>query len=194
MAEKVRPRTIIMSSDIDPAGNVTVWDHGPGYDQVPVPIGMARMDASHAITTDPKRYTLDPLSFDDPDVEAEVKRIQDKRAEALKAAEDFAAAVQLVADRKTAVASVMAARAAAMETKDLDEPATADASLEKAAVDAEALADADQKEMERIDADLSSTPEQKAAAKAKADKSRDDAVNARRAASAKPFDYPVAAG
>jgi hypothetical protein len=136
------PHTTVLPSDIDAQGNVTVWDHGPlapvgadgnalpaedpravaaaaeasawhdRYGAGPVPVVMHNADASHAISVEPARWSIEPLGFDDGDVNAEVERLQAQRAASKKMAEDQAKALELAADRKQAVATVMAARAA----------------------------------------------------------------------------------
>lgn len=145
MTDRKPVRTDVTPADMDPQGNVVVWDHGPPeppadldraspeyqalvadanawhkrHGDGPAPITMHASDAGHAITVDPDRYALEPFDIDDAEVEAEVEAIQQRRAEAEKAAAEHATAVQVAADRKVAIATVMARR---MAKKD-DEPA-----------------------------------------------------------------------
>lgn len=141
-AEKKHRRAVI-ASDLDANGNVIVWDHGPGTGKAlkkkpgetdealkvrsdaaeadaklwhethiaPDPLTMHSSDAAHAIAAD-ERYAMEPQDLDESAVDAEVKKIQEDRAKA-------AAAIQLAADRKIAIARVMAAkRATAKVEKD----------------------------------------------------------------------------
>lgn len=131
--DKKHRRTIV-SSDMDERGNVVVWDHGPSKvskkvpgetDEqykartdaaaadaklwnethiAPDPLTMHASDAAHAIGAD-ERYAMEPADLDESAVEAEIKKIQDERAK-------VAAAAQLAADRKVAIARVMAAKRA----------------------------------------------------------------------------------
>jgi len=128
------PRRTIVGTDIDPQGNVTVWDHGPGASKplvqapgetddsfkarsetakkeaeawakahpAPVSLVMHSGEAAHALSAD-DRFGMEPADLDEAEVEAEVKKIQDARAA-------VAAAGQNAIDRKTAIATVMAAR------------------------------------------------------------------------------------
>lgn len=129
----------ITNSDIDPQGNVTLWDHGPSEpgplverdsdeykrleaeakawhakhgDDAALPIVMAHGDAVHAMQADPARYSIEP-DVDESEVEAEIEKIQEQRAETEKVAADRADAGQMVVDRKAAVAVVQAKRRAA---------------------------------------------------------------------------------
>lgn len=129
----------ITAADIDAQGNVVIWDHGPQEPRDiakddpryaaaeaeakawhekngdgPLPLTMHQSDAAHALQVEPERYTLDPIDFDDSEVAAEVKRIQDAREAAKKAADERAAALQLAADRKAAAVTVLAAHQAKM--------------------------------------------------------------------------------
>jgi hypothetical protein len=116
------PRTAVDASDVDAAGNVTIWDHGPPQEETaahdewhkthgdhPTAAVMDAQSARHALAVDPERYALDPLG-DDSEVAAEVEAIKRRREEALKASADHLAKAQLAADRKTALAIVMARR------------------------------------------------------------------------------------
>ena len=116
------PRTAVVASDVDAAGNVTIWDHGPPQEETaahddwhkthgdhPVAAVMDAQSARHALAVDPARYALDPLG-DDSEVAAEVEAIKRRREEALKASADHLAKAQLAADRKTAMTIVMARR------------------------------------------------------------------------------------
>ena len=116
------PRTSVVASDVDAAGNVTIWDHGPPQEETavhddwhkthgagPVAAVMDAQSARHALSVDPARYALDPLG-EDSEVAAEVEAIKRRREEALKASADHLAKAQLAADRKTALAIVMARR------------------------------------------------------------------------------------
>lgn len=134
MTEPKAVRTDVTPADMDPQGNVVVWDHGPPDGEAdaqawhdkhgagPVPIIMHASDAGHALTVDPERYALEPLDIDDAEVEAEVEAIQERRAAAEKAAADHAAAIQIAADRKVAIATVMARRIAAANEDPKPEP------------------------------------------------------------------------
>lgn len=128
----------ITSLDIDQSGNVVLWDHGPSepgplvekdsdeykrlaleakewhakYGDGAVPIIMNQGDAVHAMSVEPQRYSLDP-DVNESDVEAEIAKIQERRAEDQKIADERAAAAQLAVDRKIAIATVLAARRAA---------------------------------------------------------------------------------
>lgn len=142
----------ITKNDIDAQGNVVLWDHGPSepgplvekdsdeYKRLEaeakawdakngegaIPITMTPGDATHAMLADPERYSLDP-DVNEADVEAEIKKIQEQRAKDKKAAEDREAAVQLAADRKTAIATVRAARLAALAEAKTPKPKAAPA-------------------------------------------------------------------
>ena len=122
VAAPAEPRTDVVASDVDAAGNVTIWDHGPPPEETaahdewhkthgagPVAVVMDAQSARHALSVDPARYALDPLG-EDPEVAAEVEAIKRRREEALKASADHLAKAQLAADRKTALAIVMARR------------------------------------------------------------------------------------
>jgi hypothetical protein len=122
-------------TDIDAQGNVTLWDSGPvaassdseaaraaaeaevkawhkQYGDGPVPVTMHSQDASHALTVDPDRYSVEPRDLDESAVSAEIEKIQKARTDAKKAAEDRQAAIELNQDRVAAVATVAARRAA----------------------------------------------------------------------------------
>lgn len=144
MDEKKTVRTSLVSTDMDANGNVTIWDRGPQplpegarytddqrkayaaeredwtkrYGTVPVPVVMASTDATHTLSVDPVRYSIEP-DVDDGAVNAKVKEIQDARVKSLKAAADQATALQLAADRKTAIGVVMAERKAKYEAEKL---------------------------------------------------------------------------
>jgi hypothetical protein len=119
---QAEPRTAVDASDVDAAGNVTIWDHGPPQEETaahdewhkthgdhPIAAVMDAQSARHALAVDPARYALDPLG-DDSEVAAEVEAIKRRREEALKASADHLAKAQLAADRKTAMTTVMARR------------------------------------------------------------------------------------
>jgi hypothetical protein len=121
----VEPRMSVVDSDVDSAGNVTLWDHGPPEEEKathedwhkhhgagPVPAVLDAQQARHALTADPARYSLEPLGEGDAEVAAEVEAIRRRREETKKASEDHVAKAQLAADRKAAVAAVMATRRA----------------------------------------------------------------------------------
>lgn len=139
---------LTVASTVDAQGNVVVWDNGPQepvagpggsvseadkarYDAdlaawkasggLPQSSIMAAGDATHALTADPMRYSLEPLGVDDAAVATKIKEIRDRREAAKKAAQDRADAVQLAADRKEAISAVMAEHAAAAEAKKVDE-------------------------------------------------------------------------
>ena len=116
------PRTAVVASDVDAAGNITLWDHGPPQEEAaahdawhtihgvgPSIVVMDAQSARHALAVDPARYALEPLG-EDSEVAAEVEAIQRRREEALKASADHLAKAQLAADRKTAMTIVMARR------------------------------------------------------------------------------------
>lgn len=128
------PRTAVEASDIDAQDQVVVWDHGPpeppdhnGEDwkkwrrewELPVPVTMHVADAKHQLMSDPERYGLEPFGLDAGPVAEEVRSIQAQRAEAKKRTEEHAAAIQLAADRKVAIATVMARMATAREAAKL---------------------------------------------------------------------------
>lgn len=133
----------IVMTDIDAHGNVVLWDHGPTepgpmvdrdsdeyrrleseakawhakYGTSAVPITMDQGNARHAMAADPERYSLDP-DVAESEVEAEIAKIRDQRESDRKVSADRAEAAQLVADRKTAIATVIAnRRAAELEAK-----------------------------------------------------------------------------
>jgi hypothetical protein len=134
--ERKPPRAHFDAGDIDTQGNVVVWDHGPSrpdappdsdefkaaaadakawharHGEGPAPLTMHIHDAAHAIAVEPERYAIEPREVDDAEVDAEVAAIQEQRESAKKAAEEYVAAVQLQADRRAAIATVMARRAA----------------------------------------------------------------------------------
>lgn len=128
----------IVKSDVDPQGNVVLWDHGPtepGPDVErdgeeykrreveakvwhrkngggPIPVIMDQSNAAHAMSADPERYSLEPADVSESDIEAEIAKIQEQRDADKKVAEERAAALQLASDRKAAIAIVQGRRAA----------------------------------------------------------------------------------
>lgn len=137
--DKPKRRTGIVASEIDAAGNVTLWDHGPsepknvekGSDEYkrleaeakawheangkgPIPIVMHASEAVNAVNADP-RYTLDALDPDDPDVVKKMEEIAAAREASAKASAEHAARAQYLADLKLAIAAVMAERRAAAD-------------------------------------------------------------------------------
>lgn len=203
MTDKPKPRATISPSDMDAQGMVTVWDRGPQplpadpkptEDEVRAhdaglrawktlhgdnacPVKMHANDAVHAVQTDPERYSLDPVA-DEAAIDAEVKKIQEARAADEKAAAERAAAVQLAADRQTAVAALMARRAAPPRP-DTTKPGVG--TLETAARHAEAAAEADAAEAARLRT-TTATPDVIEAARVKAASSRTAATTARQLA------------
>jgi hypothetical protein len=126
-------RTNIEASDMDAQENVVLWDHGPQPPEhpseqpqfeadlkdwlhkhfgLPVPVRLHVADAKHALMNDQRRYALEPRDSDG-DVKAEIQKIRHQREEQAKTTTAQADAIQLAADRKAAVATVMAARKAA---------------------------------------------------------------------------------
>lgn len=142
--KKAKPSRGILPSDIDTAGNVTVWDHGPSeikqgphenddafkvrsaaadvdaeawhkkHGDGPVPLVMHSSDAGHSIAIEPQRYALEPHDLSDDEIAERIKEIQDNRAAAKQAQQDMI-------DRKEAVASLMSERAAAVAKSDAEE-------------------------------------------------------------------------
>lgn len=120
MNDKRELRRQALPSDIDAQGTVVVWDHGEeDHEGGPVAVRMDVGAANHAMQADP-RYAME-ADIDDAELAAEIKAIQDRRAEAAKVAEARAAALQLELDRKAAAATV-AARRAAKPPADPDPP------------------------------------------------------------------------
>lgn len=117
MTDRKLARTHILPSDIDPRGNVVVYDHGPRdtdadhkewheKNVAPLPLIMHAGDAGHAMSIEPTRYAMEPHGLDEGAIDERIKAIQDKR-EAVKHAA-FAAA-----DRKAAIAELMSEHVAA---------------------------------------------------------------------------------
>lgn len=128
----------ITSADVNPQGNVTLWDHGPtepGPDIAPdsdeykrleaeakawhqangnnaVPIVMGQGDATHAMAVEPYRYSLDP-DVPEGEIEAEMAAIAEQRAKDKEVADKRAADAQAMADRKVAIGVVLAKHRAA---------------------------------------------------------------------------------
>ena len=118
-----------IASQVDAHGYVSVYDHGPvpppadatepqkqaaaaerkEWDKLhgkePVALQMAAGDATHAMAAEPDRYFLMPHGIDEGAVKAKMDEIRKKREAAAKANED-------VADRKQAIAEVIAEHAA----------------------------------------------------------------------------------
>lgn len=131
-------RTIILPSDIDPHGNVVVWDHGPReppadldraspeyqalvadanawhkrHGDGPAALTMDVGNARHSLAVEPDRYALEPFDADDAEIEAEIEAIRQRRADAEAAAEEHRANLQYALDRKAAIAGLLARRAA----------------------------------------------------------------------------------
>jgi hypothetical protein len=152
----------VLPTDIDANGNVTLWDHGPrapvsvdgkplakddprvvaseaeakawhdANGDNPVPVVMHNSDASHALAVDPARWSIEPDGVD-AEVDAEVAKMKKAREDAKKAAEDRAAVIQLAEDRKAAIATVMANRAAKAAADKAEKLAAARASAAPAA-------------------------------------------------------------
>jgi hypothetical protein len=152
----------VLPSDIDAQGNVTLWDHGPraaldpdgkplakddprvvaseaeakawhdANGAGPVPVVMHNSDASHALAVDPARWSIEPDGVD-AEVDAEVAKIKKAREDAKKAAADREEAIQLAEDRKAAIATVMANRAAKVAADKAEKLAAARASAAPAA-------------------------------------------------------------
>lgn len=125
----------ITSADVDPQGNVTLWDHGPTepgplvekdsdeYKRLEaeakawhqangdnaVPIVMGQGDANHAMAVEPYRYSLDP-DVPEGEIAAEMKAIAAQRAKDKEVADKRAADAQAMADRKQAIGIVLAKR------------------------------------------------------------------------------------
>ena len=140
-AEAPAIRRAVLPSDIDAAGNVTIWDHGPlepegdhdtpewrawdaetrawrarhGFDDDaeihPVPMTMHVSEAGQAMQADP-RYAMEP-ALDEGEIDAEVEAIRKTREDAAKVAAEHADALQLQVDRKAAVVTVIARHRAA---------------------------------------------------------------------------------
>lgn len=149
--DKIAPRGIV-NSDIDAQGNVVLWDHGPSepgllvekdsdeykrleaeakawnvkHGEGALPITMAQGDARHAMDVEPTRYSLDP-DVNEADVETEIQKIQEQRAKDKEAAEKRQAAIELAADRKTAVAIVQGRRREAAVAAKAPQPKAAPA-------------------------------------------------------------------
>lgn len=143
MTEKLPVRTNILPSDIDSAGNVTLWDHGPQepkkfpgdteeeakarvdayeadakawherHGDVTQPIVMYSSDAGHAMTVEPGRYALEPDDIDEGEVEKRVEAMRQKRKDAA----EFA---QTVIDRKVAIAEIMSERKLAATAEEVE--------------------------------------------------------------------------
>lgn len=137
----------ISRSDIDAQGNVVLWDHGPSapgplveadsdeykrleaeakawhakYGDSAMPVTMNSGDARHALEVEPQRYSLDP-DVNEADVDAEIAKIVEQREKEKQAADERAAAVQLAADRKQAIANLQTARRAAEAEAKLPKP------------------------------------------------------------------------
>jgi hypothetical protein len=142
--EKVK-RTGILPSDIDPAGNVTLWDHGPApfepvpheTDEVkaareqkhaaevaawhdangdgPVGIAMHSSDAAHALMIDPDRYALEPDDLDESEIQARMDEMREKRELAARSPQD-------AIDRRVAIAAIISDRVNAKSVAELDKP------------------------------------------------------------------------
>lgn len=136
MSDPKVKRTGILPSDIDAAGNVTLWDHGPvelkpvphesdetkaarqqkraaeihewheANGDGPVAVVMYSSDAGHALMIDPDRYALEPDEVDEGEVK---KRMDEMKAKRL-AAENY---TQDVIDRRVAIASIVSDKAQA---------------------------------------------------------------------------------
>lgn len=119
MEEKV-VRTSVTAADMDAAGYVTVWDHGPQEPPeaaeawrkehgVPaVPHRMIANEAGHAIAVEPQRYALEPAGIDEGAVATKVNEIRIARRATEEAAAKRRDDAQLIADRREAIAGVMA--------------------------------------------------------------------------------------
>lgn len=137
--QDVRAPRAIVASDIDANGNVKLYDHGPQEPpeavdawhkqngDLPVVVLLNATDAAHALDVDPVRYSLEPANIDEDEIAAEVKVIQDQRAEAEKVAAQRAADMQLTADRKTAIGTITARHVAEYEAEKAKKPAPAPA-------------------------------------------------------------------
>lgn len=120
MEEKKVVRTSVTAADMDAAGYVTVWDHGPQEPPeaaeawhkehgVPaVPHRMLANEAGHAITVEPQRYALEPAGIDEGAVTTKVNELRHARKATEDAAAKRQADAQLIADRREAIAAVMA--------------------------------------------------------------------------------------
>lgn len=179
--EKVK-RTGILPSDIDAAGNVTLWDHGPGdyvadkrhTDDVnaalaarhdgevqawhdlngdgPISAVMHSSDAGHALMIDPDRFALEPDDLDEGEIKKRMDEMREKREAAARAPQD-------AIDRRVAIAAIISDRANAKATEKAPEKAKP---VSKPSVD---LA-AEQRERDRVAA------EQKASHAAAAERER----------------------
>lgn len=106
-------RKAILPSDMDPSGNVTLYDHESG---VPVPVVLHSSDAGHAMMIEPDRYSMEPFEIDEGEVEKRMAEIRAKREAAARAPQD-------VIDRKTAIASIISdRRAAELQAEAEEEP------------------------------------------------------------------------
>lgn len=140
-------RRAIVKSDIDQHGNVVLWDHGPSEPRPdvdrdseefkrleaeaeawhrkhkgPVPLTMDHAGARHALEVEPLRYALEPDDASESEVETEIEKIRQQRADAEKVSADRAEAAQLVVDRKAAIAIVAARHREAPDGRFFPEP------------------------------------------------------------------------
>lgn len=104
-------RKNILPSDMDPSGNVTLYDHESG---APVPIVLHSSDASHAMMIEPDRYSMEPFEIDEGEVEKRMAEIRAKREAAARAPQD-------VVDRKAAIASIINDRLSAESQAEAEE-------------------------------------------------------------------------
>jgi hypothetical protein len=143
MTEPKVKRTSILPSDIDPAGNVTLWDHGPvdfkpavhesaelqaerkrvheadaaSWHDVngdgPIAVVLHSSDASHALMIDPDRYALEPDVLDEGEIK---KRMDEMKAKRLASANYEQDAI----DRRIAIAAIISdkAQAKAIQTSE----------------------------------------------------------------------------
>jgi hypothetical protein len=149
MTDQKVKRTGILPSDIDPAGNVTLWDHGPRdlkeiphetdeskanrarqhaaeaqawhekNGDGPVAVVMYSSDAGHALMIDPDRYAIEPDVLDEGEIKKRMDEMKAKRLAAANYEQD-------VIDRRVAIAAIISDKAQAKsiaETK--TEPASA---------------------------------------------------------------------
>jgi hypothetical protein len=130
------PRRNILPSDVDAQGGVVLWDHGPqeyvavpgdteeqsaakkeqhdraaaewkaAHGDAPVPQRMHQADASHAMSVEPDRYSMEPSELDEGEIEKRMEEIRAKRQAAIDAP-------QIALDRKAAIESIMSDRRAA---------------------------------------------------------------------------------
>lgn len=122
MDEKPVVAPLTVASTVDAQGNVVVWDNGePGSGVLPKSSIMAAGDATHALTADPGRYSLEPRGVDDGAVAAKIKEIRDRREATKKSAQARLDAAELAVDRKEAISAVMADQAAAAVAKAADD-------------------------------------------------------------------------